>query len=239
MSEGDPLAGEGVRDGDAGSDAAWLAALAGRADTQAIAAPPVPRGADEPAADGSAKAGGPAVRAAHAEGTLLRATLGERTARLRRENPDGAPDPWPREERLRALLARARREGLLGDATGIPRRRSWRPAQRVVLAAAAVAALAIGVQWQLRAPGPDGPTRAVDSGLVRLESADPAALQRELVAALRAAGVDARAYERLDVYGIDADLPRPVGPAVTGVLERFRVPAPRDGLLQVEIRAAP
>jgi hypothetical protein len=59
----------------------------------------------------------------------------------------------------------------------------------------------------------------------------------EIVAALRAAGVTARAYEQLGVYGIDADLPSPTTPELRRVLQSRGIALPADGVLQIEIRA--
>ena len=74
------------------------------------------------------------------------------------------------------------------------------------------------------------------SAPVQLQARDPAALKRQIVEELRAAGVEATGYETLGVHGIDADLPQPLTPAVRSVLARHEVPEPADGVLRIEIR---
>jgi hypothetical protein len=70
---------------------------------------------------------------------------------------------------------------------------------------------------------------------VRIEAADPHALQHRIAEELQAAGVSAVLYDRLDTYGIDADLPSPPPPAVVEILRRHGIPVPADSVLKVEL----
>ncbi len=79
--------------------------------------------------------------------------------------------------------------------------------------------------------------RGTAQAVVRIEAADPSALQRQILEDLRRAGVEATGYERLGRHGIDADLPDLVPPAIERVLQRHGIPVPRDGVLAVEISA--
>lgn len=189
-----------------GDEHDWLEALAGRG------------GTDTPGA-------------AAAEGRFLRRALlaaRERSARTSAaESGDAVARIDPAREQ--ALIERAVREGLIGR----PRRAAgWRP----LLAAAALAALSFGIAWTLWAPGDVDVVRSAPDGTVRLEARDPPGLQRRILAELRAAGVEASAYEALDAQGIDADLPQPLPPAVARVLAVHGIPAPADGVLRIEIR---
>jgi len=130
------------------------------------------------------------------------------------------------------LLARARREGL------IPRRSvfaSPRLQGFAALAAAASVMLVIGFLIQ-PAPQPRVETvRSAPSGILRIEAADPHALQHKIAEELQAVGVSAVLYDRLNTYGIDADLPTPVPPEVLEILKRHQIPPPADGALKLEI----
>jgi hypothetical protein len=138
------------------------------------------------------------------------------------------------------LVARARRVGLL------PRRRAglwtfgavgWRAGFAV--ASLAVVTVAIGL---VLLPGrrPEA-VRGPAEGVLRLEAPDPVRLQREIVDGLREAGVEVSGYELLGRRGVDAELPRPVPPAIRRLLARHGIPVPADGVLRVEIapRAEP
>jgi len=152
------------------------------------------------------------------------------------EEADPVPAIDPRREE--DLLDRARREGVL------PLRakggRAWWTgwAGRTLLAAAAtLAAVLVGIVMR-SGPAPEA-VRGGSSATVRLHAPDPRALQRQIVDELRAAGVEATPYERLGLYGIDADLPTPVPLGVRKVLERHRIPVPADDALTIEIGADP
>ena len=70
---------------------------------------------------------------------------------------------------------------------------------------------------------------------VRLQSSNPTELKAKLVDELRAAGVEAIGYDRLDLSGVDAKLPDPVPSPVQAVLNRHGIPLPADGVVRVEI----
>lgn len=135
------------------------------------------------------------------------------------------------------LLARARAEGLLGDsAATVPRASTrWVP----WLAAAVIAGLAVGLGLQMRSTLPPDALPAIERAgplaPFRLAAEDPAALKQQILAELRAAGVEARGYEALGAHGIDAELPRPLTDAVRRVLQTHGIPVPEDGVLLLEI----
>jgi hypothetical protein len=87
----------------------------------------------------------------------------------------------------------------------------------------------------LRAPAEPETVRSGPGEIVRLSAADPASTAERILHDLRAAGVEATAYERLGRPGIDADLPQPLPGSVRAVLRRHGIPEPTDGVLQVEI----
>jgi hypothetical protein len=155
---------------------------------------------------------------------------------IRRQPPPAAAEvPASDAAREQALIARARREGLLPASTHVARGR--RGLRRISLAAAAVLVLAVGVSlWRASLP-PREVLRSAEGGTVLLEARDPAALRRELTKELQAAGVSVSGYERLGRLGLDADLPRPLPPTVARVLARHHIPVPADGVLTVEIEA--
>jgi hypothetical protein len=140
-----------------------------------------------------------------------------------------------------ALLERARAAGLLPDVAPAAARARRRSASahpwRGVLAAAAVAALAVGFVLLRPLSQPPAVVRTAGA-IVRLSADDPARLQQQLIGELKSAGVAARGYEMLGRRGVDADLPRPLPAAVRAVLDSHGIPAPRDGVLQVEIESS-
>jgi hypothetical protein len=165
--------------------------------------------------------------ASQAEGQVLREMLRSQLAQESvAERATTAPIATPDPMRERSLIERARREGLLNSRAG------WTP----MLIAAAVAMVAVGIVWQSFIK-PDAPVMRGEIGApVRMQASDPAALKRQLIDELRAAGVQATGYEAFDVQGIDADLPRPLTPEVRRVLARHDIPEPADGVLRIEIR---
>ena len=137
-------------------------------------------------------------------------------------------DPRREEE----LVARARREGLIPKRSVLASPR-WQGF--AALAAAASVMLVIGF---LIRPAPQPRVEAVRSapgGVLRIEAADPHGLQHKIAEELQAAGVSAILYDRLNTYGIDADLPMPVPPEVLEVLKRHEIPVPSDGALKLEL----
>jgi hypothetical protein len=144
-----------------------------------------------------------------------------------------AEDPPVVEQNLQregALVARARAEGLL------PRQRklSHRP-WAVLLAAAAIGAIAVGLTFLTQTNMPAPITRGSPNSITRIHARDPRQLQQQLIQELRAAGVRARGYETFGREGIDADLPKPPSPEVRAILERHGISEPADAVLQVEI----
>jgi len=142
------------------------------------------------------------------------------------------PEIDPRREE--ELVARARRAGLL------PRRNvlAWPGWQGLAgLAAAASVMLVLGFLMRpQRPPAPVPETvRGAPDGIVRIEAADPHALQHRIAEDLQTVGVSAVLYDRLNAYGLDADLPSPVPPQVAEILRRHRIPVPPDGVLKVEL----
>jgi hypothetical protein len=142
-----------------------------------------------------------------------------------------APDDVTDRSRANALVARARRDGLLPAATR--RELGW----KVPLAASLLMTFGAVMVMQLRDP-PDAPVLRGEDDIVRLESPDPAALKQTLLTELRAAGVSATGYEALDVSGIDADLPLPLSAELKSVLATHGIPEPGDGVLHIEIRSS-
>lgn len=164
---------------------------------------------------------------ARAEGSLLRKMLQAQlvqqgTAERATAASIATTDPM----RERALIERARREGLLSA------RASWRP----LLIAAAIAMFAVGIVWETFLRPEQVVVRDGVAAPVQLQARDPAALKRQIIDELRVAGVEATGYESLGAQGIDADLPQPLTPAVRSVLEKHKIPAPAEGVLRIEIR---
>lgn len=144
------------------------------------------------------------------------------------------------------LIAPARAEGPFIDESELQdnpfaRRSSLRATLRSAGSRGwAAAALAIGVialGWHLRPMAPEEVYRDSPDGVVRLHSADPRALRKQIVDELRAVGVEAAGYEQLGIDGIDANLPPPVSDDVRRALEKHHIPVPKDGVLRVEIAA--
>jgi hypothetical protein len=144
------------------------------------------------------------------------------------------PPPVPAQDARReaALIARARREGLIPGTVTASRR--WWAGWRGAAVLAATACLVV-IGFLVRPARIDETVRGAPGGMVRLEDEHPERLQRSIVNDLRSAGVVATPYERLGRLGIDADLPVPVPPEVAKVLGRHRIPVPSDGVLTVEI----
>jgi hypothetical protein len=166
-----------------------------------------------------------------AEGDLLRrAVQSSRRTSAVQEMPAPAADL----AREAALISRAAREGLIPAATNLRHRArtSWRP----LLLAAALGAVAFGIMWQFRGVQDAAIVRDAQPDPVRLEASKPVELQRRILDELRAVGVEATGYESLGIHGVDADLPKPVPPAVERVLRSHGIPLPPDGVLRIEIR---
>ena len=172
-----------------------------------------------------------------ADDAAVREAAALRAGILAREDTEPATVPERDAWREDLLIARARREGLIPSrpAGSAGWRRGWHAT--AVIAAAASVVVAIGFLTR-EAPEPER-VRSAPGAVVRLESPQPQALQRRIVEELRAAGVEATAYERLGAFGIDADLPEPLPSEIEDVLRRHGIPAPRGGVLAVEIAPRP
>ena len=166
------------------------------------------------------------------EGIALRRAVLDHEARMPVEQPQ-AQDP----ARERQLLARAREQGLGGERRGLfgawP---SWNLATVAATLAGVALVLALVMQVMRTAEEPSQDVvRDSRDQVVRLVADDPVRLKQEIVADLRAAGVEATGYEMLGRQGVDADLPRPLTDAVRAVLKKHRIPEPADSVLRVEI----
>lgn len=111
-----------------------------------------------------------------------------------------------------------------------------------VAAAIAIGVLALG--WQFRVPlskgvagnpPPASSAPAPAAQTTRLRAPDPAALKRQLVDELHAAGVEAIGYDRLDLSGVDAKLPTPLPEGARATLAKYAIAVPADGVIRVEI----
>jgi hypothetical protein len=158
-----------------------------------------------------------------------------RAAILSRRAAEQAPVQGRDASREAQLIERARAEGLLpANRTRTVRR--W-PA---FLAAAAIAAVGVGVALHMRGTSPAFVTRGAASAIVRIRDRNPKQLQQELIRELEEAGVSARGYESFGRPGIDADLPSPLPAGVREILGRHGIAPPADDVLRLEIeRAAP
>jgi hypothetical protein len=165
------------------------------------------------------------------EGELLRRAVQEnRRVSAAQEIPAASADL----ARETALISRASSEGLIPAPASS---RSWKSTSwRPLLAAAALGAFAFGIAWQFRGAQDVAIVRDAQPEPVRLEDSKPAELQRQILAELRDAGINATGYESLGVHGLDADLPQPVPPEVQRLLLSHGVPLPEDGVLRIEIR---
>ena len=169
---------------------------------------------------------GTAASPTRREAEVLRAALGD----TRQSTTEVATDEVGAARRKVALIERAVQEGLIERA---PRRLGrW----QLPLAASILLAIGAGIFFRPQVTDDSGAVRGDERGIVRLTAADPARLERDILAQLRAAGVEATGYEALDVHGIDADLALPLSPEVQRILDTQGIPAPADGVLRIEIR---
>ena len=167
----------------------------------------------------------PASNATSREAHALRAAL--RSAHTSADNVRAMRDA----NREEALIARAVQEGVIRTAP--PRRRmSW----QLPIAASVLIVVAAGIVLQMRDSTDTTIMRGNEDGITRLQAADAAALKKQILAELRAAGANATGYEALGVHGIDADLSLPLSPDVQRVLAAHDIPEPADGVLRIEIR---
>ncbi len=168
------------------------------------------------------------------EGRALRAQIG---ALSKRDVPAQTRRDPAREEQL---IGRARVAGLLptepttqGDR--IASRGRWPMPRIALLLAAGLATVVIGVSLMRERAATDS-VRGAANDTVLLRASNPRALQQTLILELKAVGVNATGYQRLDRVGLDADVPKPLPPEVRQVLERHQIPMPTDGALVIEIQ---
>ena len=157
----------------------------------------------------------------------------------RPESAHAAGDPLDRLDRLTVDPS-----ALRGDP--FAHRASWISALRSSSRAWVAAAIAIGVLvvgFQFRTPvskqvanhvAPQS-ARAAVSPVTHLRTANPSVLKQQLVDELRASGVEAIGYDRLELSGVDARLPKPLPDATRATLEKYGIPVPPDGVMRVEI----
>jgi len=136
-----------------------------------------------------------------------------------------------------ALLERARSAGLIPPRSRRAGLRWGRFASWPALGAYTAVACSVLVALVLwHSPRRAEIVRGAPQKIVTLRADDPIALKQTLLKELRAAGVNAKGYERLGVQGIDADLPSPVPDRVRAVLDRHHIGTPPDAVLRIEIR---
>lgn len=147
-----------------------------------------------------------------------------------------------------AWIARARAEGLLvpGRRTWcagcLQRWRRWTASPLGLGATGLVLASLLGL-WivpGLVLPPHDAPgtLRAPAATLQLRQAADPRAARERLAERLLALQVPVQRYERLGRFGLDADLPRPLSPAVSTLLRDEMLVVADDGSLRVEFERA-
>lgn len=198
-------------------DEAWLALLAGRRAPEALAA-------------------------TRHEAAWMRAAL----LAYRAQAPAGGPAPA--EQRVQRLLARAREAGVLAPARpaaapALP----WHRRLAALFTGPALGPLGLGLAALLmsavlllpgvREPGTGAPlTEEALRGpaLQRVVTPEPRARRDAMLQALQAAGLDARAFERLGRPGLDVALPVPLPEAQARALHAQGLQVPGGPVLQVE-----
>ena len=192
-------------------DGAWLEALAGRESRD-----PTQSGEPAPAS----------VEGRHLREMMLR---NRSVAQIEVSSPD------PKREE--ALIARARREGLidLDQLARFARQRRLRVAYISLGLAAVVAGVAVLPGLLFRKESPAQVVRGGGEASITMKAADPRALKFQILRELKDAGLTATGYERFGIEGIDADLPQPVPEAVRAVLQRHHIEIPRGDELRIEI----
>lgn len=192
------------------------------------------------------------------EAAWLRAAL----LSYRAQAPEGAPSAaGPRADRL---VARARAAGVLpmqataqgqGDGQAptarVQQRGRWipsRPALAWALAASLAGLMLFGTLRWTGLPGLPDPQGASGDAVGQDDTLRGASQQQrrssrplddrdQLLQQLRAAGFDARPYERLGRPAIDVDLPVPLAAAQRQALTRLKIAAPQGPGLQIEFVA--
>lgn len=169
------------------------------------------------------------------EAAWLRAAL----LSYRSDAPPGAPAHA--DDRVGRLLARAREAGVLPRAANderlagsrLPTRSRW----PLALAASVVLCGVLFVNLNSRQTPDDdaGPLRGAP--VQQITAPDTALRREQLLQDLRAAGFDARPFERLGRPGIDVSLPVPLPRDQAAALTRLGLHAPAGPSLQIEILA--
>lgn len=166
-----------------------------------------------------------------------------RQALLQHRAAAPAGDPAAPDVRIARLLGRARAEGVLAapPPTALPP--GWHHTRRRQAWAGALAAgvAALGITLLLRSPAdqpaPERRPEAVLRGapVQQLQAADPQQRRQQLLQALRAAGLDAHAFDRLGRPGLDIALPVPLPAAQARALADLGIAAPAGPSLQIEL----
>lgn len=155
--------------------------------------------------------------------------------------PPGAPADA--DERVGRLLTKAREAGVLVSATNdaandpaLPRRPItwWRPAL-----AACVAICGIVLVFQPAKDGLDDGSTLRGAPVQRIQAQDAAQRRQQLLQDLRAAGFDAKPFERLGRLGIDISLPVPLPAEQGAALKRLGLVPPAGPSLQIEFVVTP
>lgn len=177
------------------------------------------------------------------EATAFRSAL----LACRAQAPAGSPSAP--EQRVERLIHRARAAGLVPPpAAAAPAGRrpaSWLASwlarlRRWPVGAAVMAMLVAGlvlVPWlQQAGDEPSAPVLRGDAVQTRV-AADPAADREAVRAALRAAGLDAAPYQRLDRLGLDVELPQPLSARQHQALTALGLAPPAGPALRIEFVA--
>ncbi len=174
------------------------------------------------------------------EAAWLRAAL----LAYRAQAPAG--EPAPPEQRAERLVERARAAGIVPRPTQPPpdrRRVPWWPLPlRAWPWAGALLATLVGAMvalpWLLPEPHePEAPVLRGDAVQTR-QASDPAADREAVRAALRAVGIEAAPYQRLDRLGLDIELPQPLSADQRQALIGLGLVPPAGPALRIEFVAA-
>lgn len=143
-------------------------------------------------------------------------------------------------QRLDRLLQRGRQAGVLAAATPAWRvrlRAWWQRPQGLALAFSLLLGAGMVVMWQGSQP-PEASQERGASASQHITASDPVQRQRELLAALRGAGLEAAPFERLGRLGIDVSLPPELSPTQRQVLAAQGLAVPLGPVLVIEILTA-
>ncbi len=112
------------------------------------------------------------------------------------------------------------------------RQRGWQG-----LGLATLAVLSLTLFLRVNVPMPPGEPADAERGAAvqQVISSDAPARQKQLLRALRAAGLDAQPYERLGRLGVDVELPQPLSPPQRAALQNQGLKPPAGRSLLIEI----